>query len=206
MLTEKRSKQLLDAGLDTIICSIDGIKKETHETIRQRTNFDKIVANVERFIEMRNEMAARGEKATRVMVRFIMQDLNKDEYPAYKAYWEARIDPSLNDQVVFFPIHNWGGQTENWQKNLDRYGSGEVFQCEDMYERFIVFSDGDVSHCDADYNGFFPHGNVFKDHFLEIYNGDIFNRYRQKMVEGKLCDLEHCKSCSIPHARAEKGS
>ena len=206
LLTEKRSRELLAAGLDTIICSIDGIKKETHETIRKRTNFDKIVANVNRFIELRNAMADRGEKATRVMVRFIMQDLNQQEYPAYKQYWEARLRLELNDQVVFFPIHNWGGQTDNWKKNLERYSGGEVFQCEDMYERLIVFSDGDVSHCDADYNGFFQHGNVFESHFLDIYNGEIFNRYRSKMEAGRLCDLEHCVGCSIPLARAEKGS
>jgi MoaA/NifB/PqqE/SkfB family radical SAM enzyme len=205
-LTPKRSQQLLDAGLDTIICSIDGIKAETHETIRKRTNFNKIVGNVEKFLELRNAMSVQGKETTRVIVRFIMQDLNKDEYPAYKEYWSARIDPSLGDQVVYFPIHNWGGQTENWKKNLERYGGGEVFQCEDMYERFIVFSDGDVSHCDADYNGFYDHGNVFKEHFLKIYNGEIFNQYRTKMEQGRLCDLKHCVSCSIPLAREERGS
>lgn len=205
-LTEKRSLQLLEAGLDTIICSIDGVKKETHETIRRGVNFDKIVANVERFIQLRNARAARGEKATRVMVRFIMQDLNRDEYPEYKKYWEARLDSRLNDCVVYFPIHNWGGQLENARLNLEIYGDGKAFHCEDLYERLIIFSDGDVSHCDADYNGFFPHGNVFKEHFLHIYNGEIFNRYRREMKAGRLCELEHCATCSIPLARAAKGT
>lgn len=206
LLDETRATRLLDAGLDTIICSIDGAEKETHETIRTRTDFDEVVANVERFLALRDERAARGEKATRVMIRFIMQDLNRDEYPAYKEYWNARIDPSLGDVVVHFPMHNWGGQMENWERNLERYGSGRVFQCEDLYDRLIVFSDGETAHCDADFNGFFEHGSVFENHFLEVFNGPIFARYREAMEAGKLIELDHCKSCSIPHARAEKGS
>jgi MoaA/NifB/PqqE/SkfB family radical SAM enzyme len=206
LLSQVRAEQLLDAGLDTIICSIDGATKAVHEAIRTRTDFDEVVANVERFLALRDARAAAGRKATRVIVRFILQDRNRDEYPAYKEYWNRRIDPSLGDQVVHFPIHNWGGQTENWQQNLARYGSGEVFQCEDLYERLIVFSDGEVAHCDADYNGFFPHGNVFKEHFLDVYNGPMFARYREAMESGRLCELDHCKSCSIPLARAKKGS
>ena len=86
------------------------------------------------------------------------------------------------------------------------YGEGrEIFNCEDMYERMIIFSDGEVSHCDADYNGFFPHGNVFQKHFLEIYNNAVFNKYRAYMEKGKICELKHCSNCTIPLGRENKG-
>ena len=86
------------------------------------------------------------------------------------------------------------------------YGdSREIFYCEDMHERMIIFSDGDVSHCDADYNGFFEHGNVLKQHFLEIYNNKIFNKYRLYMENGKICELDHCSNCTIPLGREDKG-
>lgn len=206
LLSATRATQLLDAGLDTIICSIDGATKATHEAIRTRTDFHAVVGNVERFLSLRDERARRGQKATRMLVRFILQDRNRDEWPAYREYWRARIDPSLGDGVVQFPIHNWGGQMDNWQQNLALYGNGQVFHCEDLYERLIVFSDGTVSHCDADFNGFFPHGSVFERHFLDIYNGPIFARYRDAMAAGRLCELDHCKACSIPLARARRGS
>jgi len=204
LLSATKSQQLLDAGLDTIICSIDGATKATHEAIRTRTDFDAVVANVERFLAMRNERRAEGLPATRVLVRFIAQESNRHEWPAYQEFWKARLDPERGDGILQFPIHNWGGQMENWQQNLELYGDGKVFECVDLHERFIVFSDGQVSHCDADYNGFFPHGSVFEEHFLDIYNGPIFARYRNAMADGKLCELDHCKSCSIPLARAQK--
>lgn len=206
LLDERRAQALLAAGLDTIICSIDGATKAVHESIRHRTNFDTIVQNVERFLALRNERAARGLPATRVLVRFILQDKNRHEWDAYQAFWRQRLDPERGDGVLQFPVHNWGGQMENWRQNLELYGAGQVFECEDLYERLIVFSDGQVSHCDADYNGFFPHGSVFEAHFLDIYNGPVFTRYREAMAAGKLCELEHCNSCSIPLARAQRRS
>lgn len=204
LLDERRARALLDAGLDTIICSIDGFTKATHEAIRHRTHFETIVQNVERFLALRDERAASGRPATRVLVRMILQDSNRHEWDDYQAFWRARLDPAKGDGVLQFPIHNWGGQMENWQQNLALYGQGKVFECEDLFDRLIVFSDGTVSHCDADYNGFFPHGSVFEQHFLEVYNGPIFSRYRTAMQEGRLLELDHCKSCSIPQARARR--
>lgn len=204
LLDERRARALLDAGLDTIICSIDGFTKATHEAIRHRTHFETIVQNVERFLALRDERAASGRPATRVLVRMILQDSNRHEWDDYQAFWRARLDPTKGDGVLQFPIHNWGGQMENWQQNLALYGQGKVFECEDLFDRLIVFSDGTVSHCDADYNGFFPHGSVFEQHFLEVYNGPIFSRYRTAMQEGRLLELDHCKSCSIPQARARR--
>lgn len=204
LLDERRARALLDAGLDTIICSIDGFTKATHEAIRHRTHFETIVQNVERFLALRDERAASGRPATRVLVRMILQDTNRHEWDDYQAFWRARLDPAKGDGVLQFPIHNWGGQMENWQQNLALYGQGKVFECEDLFDRLIVFSDGTVSHCDADYNGFFPHGSVFEQHFLEVYNGPIFSRYRTAMQEGRLLELDHCKSCSIPQARARR--
>lgn len=204
LLDEERALQLLEAGLETLICSIDGFRKATHEAIRARTDFDRVVANVHRFLELRDRRAAEGLPATRVLVRFILQERNRREFDDYRVYWQRHLRPEMGDAVLCFPIHNWGGRTENWRQNLELYGNGRVFECEDLYERLIVFSDGDVAHCDADYNGFFRHGNVFERHFLEIYNGETFARYRRAMAAGRLCELEHCKSCSIPLARARR--
>lgn len=74
-LDEYKSHELIEAGLDTIICSIDGINKHTHESIRIGTNFEEIVSNVKKFIKIRNKSGK-----TRIMVRFIRQEINKEEW------------------------------------------------------------------------------------------------------------------------------
>ena len=70
-----------------MILSIDGATKTTHESIRKRTNFDRIVANCESLIKMRND----GNYNTKFVVRFIRQNSNKHEWEAYKEFWKSRI-------------------------------------------------------------------------------------------------------------------
>lgn len=53
-LSENVAMRLVYAGLDTIICSIDDVNRDTYESIRIGTNFDKIVSNVKNFIKIRN--------------------------------------------------------------------------------------------------------------------------------------------------------
>jgi hypothetical protein len=63
--------------------------KATHEAIRHRTHFETIVQNVERFLALRDERAASGRPATRVLVRMILQDSNRHEWDDYQAFWRA---------------------------------------------------------------------------------------------------------------------
>lgn len=200
-LTNRRAEELIDAGLDTIICSIDGINKETHEAIRPGTDYEDVVRNVKYFIEARNRLGK-----TKVLVRFIRQDLNQHEFPEYKAYWEEFLNPSFGDQVLVFNIHNWGSQLEVGNEINENFGHvhEEVSICMDLYHRLLIFPNGDLAFCDADYNGFYDMGNVLTEHFLKLYNCDKLNFYRERMESGGIKDLPYCKQCTIPISRANK--
>lgn len=202
-LTERRAEELLAAGLDTIICSIDGIRKETHEAIRPGTDYDAVVRNVKHFIHTRNRSGK-----TKILVRFIRQELNQHEFPAYEAYWNKQLNPEFGDQVLVFNIHNWGSQLEVDNRINESFGHvrDTVPICADLYHRLIIFPNGDLAFCDADYNGFYNLGNVLTEHFLKLYNGDRLNFYRQSMESGKIRELPYCKSCTIPISRANKGA
>jgi MoaA/NifB/PqqE/SkfB family radical SAM enzyme len=106
-LDEHKSQELIKAGLDTIICSIDGINKHTREALRVGTDFEKIVSNVKNFIKIRNEP---GE--TRVMARFIRQESNKQEWPLFFDYWSKQLNKDCGDEVVKFDVHKWGGKVD----------------------------------------------------------------------------------------------
>lgn len=53
MLTEKRSRELIDAGLDLIWVSIDGATPESYADVRLGAELPKIIANLRRFRKMR---------------------------------------------------------------------------------------------------------------------------------------------------------
>ena len=53
ILTEKKSRELIDAGLDTLWVSIDGASPETYADVRLGAELPAIIANVERISKMR---------------------------------------------------------------------------------------------------------------------------------------------------------
>jgi len=196
-LTEDIAIKLLDAGLDTIICSIDGICKETHEAIRVGTDFDQVVSNVHRFIELRNKFGK-----TRVLIRFIRQEKNRHEFDAFKAYWKEKLDSELGDDVLVFDVHNWGEKLDNYaQLDFNEFVREHSLKCEDVYSRMLIYSNGDVGLCCADDNGFYKLGNVIHDDPIEIYNNSIFTHFREMMDHGRLLELKECKNCTIPRSR-----
>src|SRR3989338_2197187 len=96
LLGDEVQNKLLQSGIDTIIFSIDGIKAETHETIRKRLNYVTIVKNAKSMIQKRN---MHGYK-TKFVFRFIRQALNKSEWELYKNFWSDLISKEHLDVII----------------------------------------------------------------------------------------------------------
>lgn len=196
-LSEEKSKSLLDAGLDTLICSVDGIKKETHEKIRVGANYEKIVSNILGFIKLRES----HEAQTRIVMRFCAQKLNIDEWPDYKKFWLSKLNNSYNDIVFYMRVHSWGEGNEEFISQ-DTYKDMNNYPCADFLMKEYVLSDGTVAFCSADCNGDFEKlGNASLEDPVQIYNKPPFVNARQYMKEGRIRELNTCKNCSIPMSR-----
>jgi hypothetical protein len=196
-LDEDVSKKLLEAGLDTILCGIDGIDKETHEGIRIGTNFERIVENVKRFIGLRNKTGK-----TRVVIRFIRQEQNKEQWEKYQEYWSKYINKDFGDEIIKFDIHNAAGSIEGYEAfDVNREIELGKFICDELWKRMVIFSDARVAFCNADINGFYDLGNLVDDDPIEIFNNETYRKIRTMMEEGKIMELEHCRVCTIPRSR-----
>ena len=78
LLTEKRSRQLIDAGLDVLWVSIDGASPESYADVRLGAELPNVLANVQRFRTMR-----KGHKACKpeIGVAFVAMKRNIDDLP-----------------------------------------------------------------------------------------------------------------------------
>ena len=54
MLTEEKSKAVLEANLTNLIFSIDGATKETYENARIGANFNEVIDNIKYITNLRN--------------------------------------------------------------------------------------------------------------------------------------------------------
>jgi hypothetical protein len=181
-----------------MVFSIDGITRETHEAIRLRTSYDEIVAQVHRFIALRDL----GGHATEIWLRMIVQPRNAHEWDAYEAYWRRHIDTLRGDRVVYFPVHNWAGNPD-----VDRAIAGEeprrrVTWCEDLWQRIYIHCSGAIALCCVDDNGWFDIGNIRDVDPVEILNtAPVFRHHRELMASGRIGELEHCRNCLVPLSR-----
>lgn len=196
-LNKDKSKSLLDAGLEALICSIDGVKAQTHEKIRPGAKFNEIIENILNFIKLRKQQ----KSDTRLIIRFTAQQLNIDEWLDFKEFWLKRLDSSYNDIVFFMRVHSWGTGNEDFEFQ-DMFRDQSAYICPDFLTKQYIFADGSAAFCCADYNGEFKDlGNAAFEDPIEIYNKPIFKKYRDYMRQGRIGELDLCKDCSIPMSR-----
>ena len=199
LLDGETAIKLFKAGLDTIIFSIDGIKKETHEGIRVDLNFERVRENAERAIALRNK----GGYATRFVVRFIRQERNHDEWEAYHKYWAARISKDKRDIIIRYDVHVWGGEIENMGETKKMPKIPAKVPCHHLFDRLMVLHDGTVPMCCSDmHHASHRFGNVRDSSPIEVFNSNIVKRYRDIHKSGKRLSMKICSDCTILESEA----
>jgi len=195
-LTERTALRLLYAGLDSIVLSIDGFKKETEESIRIGSNFERIVENIDSFIEIRKALNAK----TKIIIRFTKQEKNKDEWLNFLEFWSGKLSKDHGDAIFSYNIHNAGDETI--KNESSRNIPTENLKCPEVFNRMIIFSDGSIGLCCGDQFGHYDIGNILESDPIELYNHKLFQHYREEMIQGNISNLELCKSCTVAHSIA----
>jgi len=198
-LSPMMAHALFEAGLDTLICSVDGVTKETHEAIRVGTDYGKVLNNIISFMLMRPRFGK-----TKVIIRFIRQKANEHEWDEFKDYWGKFIEPVYGDAIISFDIVDCDNKVKDFKDKEVHQEFGYLGHCDQLYNRLIVFSDGEVALCCADDNGRFNLGNVLETDPMEIYNNKTFTYYRKMNKEMRLLELDLCKTCTIPKSQQLK--
>jgi hypothetical protein len=192
LLNEEKSKELLDTGLTTIIFSIDSLNKETYERIRVNLNFEEIMKNAHRFIEMRDL----GNYETKIYIRIIEQEINSEDRQDYTTYWAKYLKINDRDLILSFPAHNWADSPSPIEKDC---------VCPYIFDRMAINAWGDVQFCCIDIEAnFFDLGNILKQDPIEIFNNKIFDKARSLMKDGKINDIASCRCCDLPLRRLNR--
>jgi MoaA/NifB/PqqE/SkfB family radical SAM enzyme len=179
LITEAAARGMVDAGLDAINISVDAAGKEVFERTRLGLNYDKVIANVERLIRIRDEA---GRRRPKLILSFVRQD-NSTEEQSFIAHWRTKAD-----KIHITDLHNWAG-TLNHESDVN-------FPCYRPWLTFTVLWDGRVSLCCADFDGREILGDLRTSTIREIWNSGPYLRARR-------AHLDHggpavCQSCDLP--------
>lgn len=199
LLTKKRALSLLTSGMDEIMFSIDGLKKETFEKIRAGLNFEKIINNVSQFIKLRDSTAS----TVKIRVRMVIQQENLSEVEDWGKYWRGVLQKQ--DSVHAKNVHSWANTLENFiaVKETTKLST----PCTSTFSTMIIRYNGDVTICPLDYDFKYVSGNIGDRSIKDIWqNGIHFKNFRELHLQGMRDEFDFCKGCRLWDSEESKRS
>lgn len=188
LLDEKRGADILKAGIDEVILSVDSLRKDTFEEMRRGLEFETVLKNAQRFIHLRNHLRPQ----TQIWMRMVVGDRNADEWTSYRDFWAPRL--CSHDRLYFHTMHNWGGQI-GLGKPVKSYEPS--LPCVALWSLMVIFSNGDVPLCNVDYNNKFPTGNVRDTSIGDVWQSSQLNQRRAQHLNGQKSAVSLCANCNV---------
>ena len=188
-LTEELSKRLLESGLDSLRISVQSLSPEGFEKItRTKLNYEKIKSNIKKFYEIKKEM----KKNTQVIISYVDAE-NHDEEVKKKFIEEFS---KFSDRVIIHPVMGWTRSDEfDWRNGSKRILKKEIKACPDPFSRLTVNFDGTVSVCCVDWSHGTLVGDLNKETFSNVWNGERLKEFRILHLKGEREKIGPCKNC-----------
>lgn len=190
LLTKNMSIALIKAGLDKIICSIDGCTKETYEKARRSGTFENIVQNI---TILQAQKQVLGSNTPFVRVQAVKQELNQEEIESgkYITFWSQRADELGIEQCFDF------------YDNTEDATPLPEWHCEQLWQRLFILADGRVLPCCAgisyeyDTTNVYSVGNIHKETLENIWHNKEMSLYRELHRTGNSHVLSMCRKCRL---------
>lgn len=204
LLSEKKIAQLLESPPDILILSLDGATKETHESIRVGSVFEKTMQNVENLCSAKLKL---GSKSPFIICQMIYMPQNQAEADQFVSKWSAvkgvnsvRIkklnyvmDSEMFSEEKVVNIEALNIRSNN--KAEDSVLRGRDLGCLYPWRQMVVSAEGEVGLCCRDHNFKFKAGNVKENTVASLWNSSALQDARQKIGCGNKSKISLCKEC-----------
>ncbi len=188
LLNEDRARELLEAGVGKLTVSLDGWDRESYERMRKGARFERVIANVRRFLELKAE---RGTDEPYVVIQNITLREDTPDGPRIAAHFRELLEGLSIDEWDAVWAHDWSGV---FPGIAPRYGSNH-FPCNWIWKSMAVHWDGKVSSCCADFSGDQVVGDLAHSSLMDIWNGAPMADLREAQVEGRYREYPVCSGC-----------
>jgi len=181
-LNEEKFEKLIDLGLDWLTISFDGVG-EIYEKIRYPLKFDDAIQKIKNYQEIKKQ---RGVVKPVIKVQAVWPSIEKNPEEFYKIF-----NP-ITDQVASNPLIDYLGNDTDivYEEN---------FTCPQLWERFVICTDGRVMLCGTDEMNQHIIGDVTKESIYDVWHGKKLNKAREiHMRHMGVKEIEICKYCYLP--------
>jgi radical SAM protein with 4Fe4S-binding SPASM domain len=190
LLTPERVGPVIEAGLDKINISVDGM---TPETYRQFTgfNFDfkKFVENVKWLYDNKGQC----EVVVKIPGELITDDQRQEFFDTFGDHCDRIFVENFAPCWPNFDIEEHTGVKIS--KGIYQQDVGDTDTCPYIFYGYSVNADGLVSSCFLDWGRKLIIGDVRQQSMKEIWNSDRMSALRLQHLEGKRRQNGVCGNC-----------
>jgi radical SAM protein with 4Fe4S-binding SPASM domain len=178
LLTKELSSQLIDAGLDRISISFEGMDPAVYEKYRVGAKFEKVRQNILDLVEVKR---SKGSNIPKVRIQTVgVPEILKD-IKEYTDYWG-----NIVDEIAMIDSKDY----REFNKELV-----SDWACPYIWQRMMVTWDGTISVCGFDYSDDLKLGNVKTDTIRSAWQSDEMEKVRQLHKEGMAHQIAICNGC-----------
>ncbi len=179
LLSPKKSKELLDAGIDTLEVSIDAATRGTFKKIKGKDKYDQVVKNTIECCRLKKELYSQKE----IVVSFVESAINTSEKDAFIKFWQ-----NYADKVNIRPVHQHGALVSN-QRVSEEKKEEERLPCPILWERVEINYYGGLKYCEFDWENREEVENVKNSSIKEIWNSEKYKQLRELHIEKRFSDF-----------------
>lgn len=198
LLTEEKSRALLDAGLSFLGVSFDGDDPDTYNSMRTGSDFGQVVDNLRGFLEMKK---ARGADRPFVAIKVVKAETNGAaagdagrDLVISDGFLELFDGLPVDEFKVIHP-HDWRGEVS---KAVPFVATGDLYNpCMVLWATLSIAWDGRVLGCAADLNGHEVLGDLNRLTMMDIWNSEKLQAYRELHSARRYRDIDLCRDCTF---------
>lgn len=190
LLDHEMSKGLIDAGLDIMNISVNGInEKQYKDTCSANVNFEEFRENVRYFYE--------HKKSCEFFIKY--SDIGYAEEEKEEFY---RLFEDICDEIFVEVISGTLWQDTNIEHNTKDTRKGIYGQelkpkevCPFLFTTMVINDQGIVHLCCVDWKSEYILGDLSRESVADIWNGQTLIKFQRLHLNKKRNTIKICKNC-----------
>ena len=183
---DKHDISILLNSLTELSISVDSINPETYGKIHGNgKNLEKVIENIKKCIEYKKEFGATAD----IVVRFTENELNENEYPKFKKFFE-----NLGvDKINYTKVHSFAGIKKELSNKHD------ALFCNHPKQIVNFTFTGELTTCCINWHFEPLFGNIKNYTIKELWEGEKYADWLKKRL-----DYIPCNNCNGLGNKAQK--
>lgn len=189
LLTPEKNIAIIEAGLDRINISIEGINQDQYlEFSKYKIDFNKLVANVQHFYE--------HKKQCEMIVKINGDTLSEDDKNKfYEIFGDIADGVYIEHIMSCWPEFDMKNVEVNNDVGIYGQEIKEVNVCPYVFYSFSINSDGRASTCFLDWSRNLIIGDTKKESVKDIWQGAKLHNYQKMFLKKERKSHPICGNC-----------